>query len=171
MDPTTKNTSEWRRSGRLFRWWIWSRCFVERWLFSCWCAYRRYGLVPKILLLSIITDILMMSLPVFAWRMVSLMLFRTRECKIAISPIKCSDSVHSTFKFDWNRTWMFQLLAFCDTILYYDVILSSEFHMIKDCFYKRYARRTRDFRRILDWFGHLVLLEFLHFDDARRLPK
>ena len=65
--------------------------------------------------------------------MVPLMLFRARECEIAISPIKCPDSVHFTFKFDWNRTWMFQLLEFCDTISYYDAILSNEFRTIKSC--------------------------------------
>ena len=48
-------------------------------------------------------------------------------------PIKCPDSVHSTFKFDWNRTWMFQLLEFCDTISYCDLIIYSEFRMIKSC--------------------------------------
>ena len=31
---------------------------------------------------------------------------------------------------------MFQLLEFCDTIQYHDLILSSEFRMIKDCFIK-----------------------------------
>ena len=70
----------------------------------------KWGWGLKILSSIIITDIFTMSLPVFAWRMVTLMLFRARECKIAFSPIKCPDSVHSTFKFDWNRTWMFQLL-------------------------------------------------------------
>ena len=65
--------------------------------------------------------------------MVPLMLFRAREYEIMISPIKCPDSVHSTFKFDWNRTWMFRLLEFCDTISHYDAILSSEFRMIKSC--------------------------------------
>ena len=63
-----------------------------------------------------------------------LMLFRARECKIAISLIKCPDSLHSNFKFDWNRTWMFQLLEFCDTISYCDLIFYSEFRMIKGCF-------------------------------------
>ena len=42
----------------------------------------KWGWGPKILLLSIITDILTMSSPVFARRMVPLMLFRARECKI-----------------------------------------------------------------------------------------
>jgi len=59
-----------------------------------------------------------------------------REYKIAISPIKCPDSVHSTFKFDWNRTWMFRLLEFCDTISYCDANLSSEFRTIKSCIIK-----------------------------------
>ena len=48
-------------------------------------------------------------------------------------PLKCPDSVHSAFKFDWNRTWMFQLLEFCDTISYCDLIIYSEFRMIKSC--------------------------------------
>ena len=61
------------------------------------------------------------------------MLFRAREYEIEISPIKCPDSVHSTFKFDWNRTWMFQLLEFCDTISYCDLIIYSEFRTIKSC--------------------------------------
>ena len=76
----------------------------------------KWGWGLKILSSTIITDILTMSLSVFARRMVPLMLFRARECKIAIPLIKCPVSVHSTFKFDWNRTWMFQLLDFCDTI-------------------------------------------------------
>ena len=91
----------------------------------------RLGL--KILSSSIITDILTILLPVFARRMVPLMLFRARECEIAISPIKCPDSVHSTFKFDWNRTWMFQLLTFCDMIPYCDLSICSEFRTIKSC--------------------------------------
>jgi hypothetical protein len=96
-------------------------------------SFSKWGWGLKILSSIIITDILTMSLPVFAWRLVPLMLFRARECKIAISPIKCPDSVHSTFKFNWNRTWMFQLLEFCDTISYCDEILSSEFRTIKSC--------------------------------------
>ena len=42
----------------------------------------KWRLVPKMLSSIIITDILTMPLPVFAWRMVPLMLFRARECKI-----------------------------------------------------------------------------------------
>ena len=131
----------------------------------------KWRLGPKILSLISIADISTMSSPVFLWRIVPLMLFRTREYKTAISAIKCPDSVHSTFKFDWNRSWMFQLLEFCDTIHFHVFILSSEFRMIKDCFHKRYARRIHDFRQILDRFGHFVPLEFLCFDDAHRLQK
>ena len=93
----------------------------------------KWGWGPKMLSLITNTDILTMSSPVFVRRMVPLMLFRARECKIAISPIKCPESVHSTFKFDWNRTWMFQLLEFCNTISYCDLNISSEFRTIKSC--------------------------------------
>ena len=91
----------------------------------------RLGL--KILSSIIITDILAMSSPVFVRRMVQLVLFRAQECKIAISRINAQIRSHSTFKFDWNRTWMFQLLEFCDMISYCDLSICSEFRTIKIC--------------------------------------
>ena len=55
---------------------------------------------------------------------------------------------------------MFQLLEFCDTIQYHDLILSSEFRMITGCFIKD----KREERMILGKFwtdlGNLYLWSF-----------
>ncbi len=55
---------------------------------------------------------------------------------------------------------MFQLLEFCDTISYYDVILHSEFRMIKSCTIKD----MREEHVILGYFGtDLGILYFWSF--------
>ena len=66
---------------------------------------------------------------------------------------------------------MFQLLEFCDTISYCDLILASEFRTIKSCIIKDMREEHEILGEFWTDLGILYFLEFLHFDDARRLRK
>ena len=62
---------------------------------------------------------------------------------------------------------MFQLLEFCDTISYYYLILSSEFHMITGC----YIKDMREEHEILgEFWTDLGILYYWSFSLSRRAP-